>query len=93
MMAPCRVLRCFSYVSFNLALLRLSTPEDLRELKRTLDGQRETLEFLDIEVDVLVSSGEDHGEIGAFREYPRLKHQRVWLNPFKPYRELGLLTP
>ena len=93
MMAPCKALRCFSYVSFNLALLRLSTPEDLQELKGTLDKHKETLEYLDIEVDVLVSSGEDHGEIGSFAGYSQLKHHRVWLNPFKPYRELGLLTP
>lgn len=93
MMAPCRVLRCFSYVSFNLALLRLSTPRDLQELKSTLDLHREALEYLDVEVDVLVSNGEDHGEIGSFKDYPLLRHQRVWLNPFKPYRELGLLTP
>ncbi|KAJ4335871.1 hypothetical protein N0V87_005853 [Didymella glomerata] len=93
MMAPCKVLRCFSYVSFNLALLRLSTPADLQELKSTLDSHKIALEYLDIEVDVLVSSGEDHGEIGSFAAYPQLTHQRVWLNPFKPYRELGLLTP
>lgn len=93
MMAPCKVLRCFSYVSFNLALLRLSTPSDLQELKKTLDNHKDDLEYLDIEVDVLVSNGEDHGEIGSFAAYPKLSHQRVWLNPFKPYRELGLLTP
>lgn len=93
MMAPCKVIRCFSYVSFNLALLRLSTPSDLQELKTTLDKFKEVLEYLDIEVDVLVSSGENHGEIGSFADYPQLSHQRVWLNPFKPYRELGLLTP
>ncbi|KAF2993010.1 hypothetical protein E8E13_000553 [Curvularia kusanoi] len=92
-MAPSKALRCFSYVSFNLALLRLSTPSDLQELKSTLDKHRDTLEYLDIEVDVLVSSGENHGEIGSFAGYSQLKHQRVWLNPFKPYRELGLLTP
>ncbi|KAF3042765.1 hypothetical protein E8E12_010116 [Didymella heteroderae] len=93
MMAPCKVLRCFSYVSFNLALLRLSTPSDLQELKEKLDNHQDALEYLDIEVDVLVSSGEAHGEIGSFAAYPQLRHQRVWLNPFKPYRELGLLTP
>lgn len=93
MMAPCKVLRRFSYVSFNLALLRLSTPADLLELKETLEKHKQLLEYLDVEVDVLVSSGENHGEIGSFAGYPLLKHQRVWLNPFKPYRELGLLTP
>lgn len=93
MMAPCNVLRRFSYVSFNLALLRLSNPSDLQELKHILDRHADKLEYLDIEVDVLVSSGEDHGEIGSFASYPQLKHQRIWLNPFKPYRELGLLTP
>ena len=93
MMAPCKILRQFSYVSFNLALLRLSTPADLQELKKTLDKHAGSLEYLEIEVDVLVSSGEDHGDIGSFAAYPQLKQQRVWLNPFKPYRELGLLTP
>ena len=93
MMAPCKVLRRFGYVSFNLALLRLSTPSDLQDLKRTLDRHTESLEYLDVEVDVLVLSGQDHGEIGSFAAYTQLKHQRVWLNPFKPYRELGLLTP
>jgi hypothetical protein len=93
MMAPCKTIRRFGYVSFNLALLRLSSPADLQELKQTLDKHAASLEYLDIEVDVLVSSGESHGEIGSFAQYPRLKHQRVWLNPFKPYRELGLLTP
>lgn len=93
MMAPCKVLRRFSYVSFNLALLRFSTPTDIRDLKGTLDRHACSLEYLEIEVDVLVSSGEDHGEMGSFAGYPQLKHQRVWLNPFKPYRELGLLTP
>lgn len=93
MMAPCKILRRFSYVSFNLALLRLSTPADLGELKNTLKKHAASLEYLDIEVDVLVSSGEDHGEIGSFAAFPRLKQHRVWLNPFKPYRELGLLTP
>ena len=93
MMAPCKVLRRFIYVSFNLALLRLSTPLDLQDLKKTLDRHKADFEYLDIEVDVLVSNGEDHGEAGSFADYPQLKHQRVWLNPFKPYRELGLLTP
>lgn len=93
MMAPCKVLRRFIYVSFNLALLRLSTPLDLQDLKKTLDRHKADFEYLDIEVDVLVSNGEDHGEVGSFADYPQLKHQRVWLNPFKPYRELGLLTP
>ncbi|KAF2624458.1 hypothetical protein BU25DRAFT_152859 [Macroventuria anomochaeta] len=92
-MAPCKVLRRFSYVSFNLALLRLSIPSDLQDLKKTLDKHSADLEYLDIEVDVLVSNGEDHGEFESFAGYPQLKHQRVWLNPFKPYRELGLLTP
>lgn len=93
MMAPCQNLRCFSYVSFNLALLRLSTPSDLQDFKQILDNHKDVLEYLDIEVDVLVSNGENHGEIGSFAGYTQLRHQRVWLNPFKPYRELGLLTP
>jgi hypothetical protein len=93
MMAPCKALRCFSYVSFNLALLRLSYPSDLLEFKKALDDHKDTLEYLDIEVDILVSNGQDPGEIGSFAAYPQLRHQRVWLNPFKPYRELGLLTP
>ncbi|XPS73036.1 hypothetical protein M3J09_005189 [Ascochyta lentis] len=93
MMAPCKILQRFSYVSFNLALLRFSTPADLEDLKKTLDQHSASLEHVEIEVDVLVSSGEDHGEIGSFTGYPQLRYQRVWLNPFKPYRELGLLTP
>jgi hypothetical protein len=93
MMAPCKVLRRFGYVSFNLALLRLSNPESLQAIKATLDHHAETLEYLDIEVDVLVSTGESHGDMGSFAGYPQLKHHRVWLNPFKLYRELGLLTP
>ena len=93
MIAPCKILRRFTYVSFNLALLRLSSPADLRQLKKTLDKHASNLEYIDMEVDILVSNGDDHGEIGSFAAYPQLKHQRVWLNPFKPYRELGLLTP